>query len=110
MSTSFLALGLAFKWILHYDYKMNKTISWLITCALPLFLFIAGASSFVKAMGISGGIAGGLEGILIVLMFRAAKSKGERKPEYQIKYRPYLAIFLILVYTLGIIYTFYTLF
>lgn len=106
MSTSFLALGLALKWMLHYDYKIPRTVAWLITCLTPLLLFLAGAKSFIGVIGITGAVAGGLEGILILFIARKAKEKSDEKPLYKISLPLILEIILIALFTLGIIYQF----
>ena len=82
MATSFLALGLALVQMYQYDYKMKKNYAWALTCFVPLIIAFAGFTSFSKALNLSGIIAGGLAGILIVLMAMKAKTKGNRKPEY----------------------------
>jgi tyrosine-specific transport protein len=106
MSTSFMILGLALKWMLHYDYKWNKTLAWFITCFIPLGLFLAGARSFINVIGITGAVAGGIEGILLVLIARQAKTKGQVKPAYKMGLGWIFAIILIIIFTAGIIYQF----
>ncbi len=109
MATSFLTLGLALKWMFHYDYNLNKTLAWALTCIIPLTAFLLGIKSFIKTIGITGAIAGGLEGLLIIGMFMKARRKGDRKPEYQLKRNLFIAILLGLVFIGGIIYTIYNL-
>jgi amino acid permease len=109
MATSFFILGLALKWMFHYDYKMPNFFSWALTCFIPLALFIAGARSFIQVIGITGAVAGGLEGIMIVLIAKNAKKrKGKefKKPEYQIGLSWIFAIIIILLFTAGILYQF----
>jgi amino acid permease len=106
MSTSFFILGLALKWMFHYDYGMHNALAWLLTCFIPLGLFIAGARSFIQVIGITGAVAGGIEGILIVLIAKSAKEKSEVKPEYQVPLGWIFAVILIILFTLGIIYQF----
>lgn len=106
MTTSFIALGLAMKWMLHYDYGINKKLSWALTCFIPLAIFLAGARSFIGVIGLTGAVAGGIEGILLVMTARAAKRKGERKPEYSMSLNWFIAALLILLFTAGIAYQF----
>lgn len=109
MATSFLMLGLALKWMLHYDYKWNKSLAWAVTCFTPLVLFLFGARSFINVIGITGAVAGGIEGILIVLMVKQSKKrKGKefKKPEYSIGLPWIFAIIMIILFTAGIIYQF----
>ena len=106
MATSFLILGLALKWMLHYDYKIPKTASWFLTCFIPLSLFLIGIKSFIGVIGITGAIAGGIEGIIIVLTAKKAKEKSQVKPAYSVPLSWILAILLIILFTAGIIYQF----
>jgi len=106
MSTSFFILGLALKWMFHYDYRMPNVFAWFLTCFIPLAIFLAGARSFIGVIGLTGAIAGGMEGILLVLIARQAKKKGKVKPDYQIPLGLILSILLILLFTAGIIYQF----
>lgn len=104
MSTSFLALGLALKEMYQYDYKLRKETAWMLTCLVPLALFLLRIGSFIQILSIAGALVGGTEGILIVLMFRNAKKKGKRKPEYSIKENRLLLIILSIIFVLGITY------
>jgi tyrosine-specific transport protein len=109
MLTSFLTLGLAMKEIYIYDYNLNKFLSWGLTVFVPLIIFLAGASSFIKVIGITGALAGGIDGVLIVLMFWIAKKKGGRIPEYDLGKQKLLGIVLITVFILGFIYQLFNL-
>ena len=102
MGTSFLLLGLAMKWMLHYDYRLSEKASWAATLAVPLALFLLGARSFISIIGITGAVAGGIEGIMIILIAMKAKKKGQRKPEYKIPLNWAIAFFFIAVFLLGI--------
>jgi len=106
MATSFFLLGLAMKWILHYDFKINKKLSWLITVSIPLILFLLGVNSFVGVIGFTGAIAGGIEGILLVLIAKMAKKKGEVEPAYSIPLPWIFAVILMLIFVLGLMFQF----
>src|SRR3989339_605318 len=69
MATSFLTLGLALKYTYQFDFNLKPKTAWFLTVSLPLILFLAGLNDFVKVMGTVGAIGGGLEGILIGLIF-----------------------------------------
>jgi len=104
MATSFLTLGLALKEMYNYDYGLSKKTSWGLTCFVPLVLFLLGFNSFIKIIGYAGSIAGGLDGILIVLMAWKAVKMGDRKPEYRIVKGKLVGIVLMIVFVLGILY------
>ena len=92
--TSFIALGLTLKKVFQYDLKMKKNLAWLITCFIPLGLFLIGIKSFIPVISFVGGIMLGIDGILILLMYQKIKT-GVRR---------FLAYPLILVLIGGIIY------
>jgi len=104
MFTSFLTLGLALKGVYNYDYKMKLHYSWALTCLVPLIVFLLGLTGFVKILGISGALAGGVEGIVFALMFWKAKKMGDRKPEFSLGNQKFVGYLIMVVFTLGIIY------
>lgn len=101
MGTSFLTLGLALRMMLNYDFKINPKIAWALTIFAPLAIMLSGATSFIKAIGISGVVAGGMEGALIILMNWKAKKHGNRKPEYSIRFNWIFAGLLIALFVAG---------
>jgi tyrosine-specific transport protein len=68
--TSFITLGLTLKKIFWYDLKIEKTISWAITCFVPLILFLIGIKGFIPVIAVVGGVMLGIDGILILLMYK----------------------------------------
>jgi len=105
MATSFLALGLALKEMYAFDYDLNDLAAWLATIIPALVLFFALTKSFVGIIGLTGGIAMGVEGILVVLMYQKAKKKGKRKPEYTVKSNRAIEGALMVLFFFGIVYT-----
>lgn len=110
MSTSFLTLGLGLKEVYNYDYKIKKCLSWALACLVPIILFILvfffiREEIFYKTIGLAGGVAMSIEGILLVIMFNRAKRRGERKPEYTIKRSAIISVVLIIIFALGLAYT-----
>jgi tyrosine-specific transport protein len=103
MFTSFLTLALAMKEIYMYDYKIKPFLAWALTVFVPLIIFLIGAKSFIKVIGLTGAFAGGIDGILIVLMFWRARKIGERQPEYKLGKKHLIGILLILIFIMGII-------
>ena len=61
-------------------------------------------NSFFKVLDVTGAIAGGIIGILIVMMIWRAKKYGNRKPEYSIKENRILDIIFVLMFLGGIVY------
>ncbi len=103
LADSFLALGLYLRNTFILDLKFPKITSTMITCGFPLILFLIGFRSFIETIGFVGTIVGVIEGIAIILIFKKAKTKGNRKPEYSLKIPSILLYFLMLILILGAI-------
>jgi len=73
--TSYITLGLTLKKVLWYDLKITENLAWLVTCLIPLILYLAGIKSFIAVIGFVGTIMLGIDGILILLMYRKIKPK-----------------------------------
>lgn len=68
--TSYISLGLNLKGIFHYDYGFSPFKSWISVGAIPIILFLLGATNFISAINIVGSIGLGLTGIFIIMMSR----------------------------------------
>lgn len=96
--TSFLTLSLTLKKVLWYDFNIPKNIAWLITCFLPLLLFVLGLRKFIEIIGFTGAVALGLEGIIVIFLY-----KEFLKDNFKKKVSPALYL-LALVFILGIVF------
>ncbi len=104
MATTFLALGLALKEMYNYDFKLNKNLSWFLATFIPFIAFILGIRNFINVLSITGAVAGGLMGFLVVLMHSRAVKMGDRKPEFRIKSNLVLNLIILLLFIIGVIY------
>ena len=73
--TSFITLGLTLKKVFWYDLKMNKNLSWALTCFPPLILFLIGVKHFIPVIVFVGAVMLGIDGILILSMYKKIKPK-----------------------------------
>jgi tyrosine-specific transport protein len=73
--TSFITLGLTLKKVFWYDLKIEKNISFAITCFVPLILFLLGIKQFIPVISFVGAIMLGIDGILILLMYHKIKPR-----------------------------------
>lgn len=90
--TSFLTIGLNIKKIFWYDYKLNKNLAWLLACFVPLLAFLFGLRNFIDVIALVGAIFGGINGILICLIYS------------KIKKRRVLPALVMLIFALGIFF------
>ncbi len=103
LADSFLVLALHLRNTFMYDLKFSKNFSVVISCGLPLVLFLLGFRSFINIIGFVGTVIGVIEGIIIVLIFKKAKTLGDREPEYSLKIPSILLYSLIAILILGAI-------
>ena len=101
--TSFVAMGLTLKKVFWYDLKIGENLSWAIACFVPFFLFLLGLQDFIKVIGLVGSVGLGIEGILIILMYRKlVETKNKNREESG---RLVFLIYpLIAVLLLGVVY------
>ncbi|HIG92574.1 TPA: amino acid permease [Candidatus Woesearchaeota archaeon] len=104
MFTSSLTLGIALTEIYCYDYKLPRTFSLLLTLAIPLLITLFGLTTFITVLGLTGAIAGGLDGILIVLMYWKSKTLGDRKPEYSLPRHRVLGTIIMVMFAAGMVW------
>lgn len=89
---AFISLGLVLKKVFMYDLNIKKNQAIIIACFPPLILFLLGVRSFLPIISFIGGFFIGIDGILILLMYK--KIGGKKIIIYP----------LSLVFLLGIIY------
>ncbi|GAI23585.1 unnamed protein product, partial [marine sediment metagenome] len=100
-ATSFLIIGNYLKNTFFYDYKIPRWGAAFIAFGIPLILFLIGFRQFIGVIGFVGIIYGVIEGILIILIFKKAKTLGDRQPEYSLKVPSALLYFLMIIFILG---------
>ncbi|MDD5133620.1 MAG: aromatic amino acid transport family protein [Candidatus Nanoarchaeia archaeon] len=108
MFTSFLAISLALREVLNYDFKIKKDLSFLFATFLPLliFLIVRKFASFNTVLNYAGALSGGFTGLMILLMAKKAEKLGDRKPEYKITKNVFVMGAIAIALILGIIFAF----
>jgi len=95
--TSFIMLALTLKKVLWYDFGLDKNLSWFLTCFPPLALFLLGIREFIRVISFTGAVALGLEGIIIVFLYKKFLKRKLLKKMNPVLY------FLVGIFILGII-------
>ena len=90
--SAFIAQGIVFKKVLMYDLGIKHWQAFVITCCTPLILLLLGFKSFIVLISLTGGVLLGIDGILILLMYK------------KIGGRNIIIYPLLLVFLLGIVY------
>jgi tyrosine-specific transport protein len=61
---------------IRYDYKVRKTVAWLMTFGVPFGIFLWGAKNFVAVISFSGAVFGGITAVLVALLYVAVTKRG----------------------------------
>lgn len=103
VAASFLVLGNYLKNALHYDYKVSWFFSVAVACGVPIVLFLFGFREFIKTIGLVGALIGAFEGVIIIRIFRKAKTISAKIPEYEVRVPEFLLYSLTAVFIVGAI-------
>jgi len=68
---------------------------------LPLVFYLIGLRNFLGVTAFVGSIVGLADGVLLCLAYKKSREKGDRIPEYQLKFPNFLVYFTIAVLILG---------
>ncbi|HRH32130.1 MAG TPA: aromatic amino acid transport family protein [bacterium] len=71
--TAFVSVGNSVMNSLLYDFRGRFLSSWWLAVVVPLCVFLFGARDFIQVIGATGGLLGGLSGIVLVLAYERAR-------------------------------------
>ena len=93
--TSFVALGLTLQKVFWYDLKIEKNLAFILATLPPLIFFFLGFNRFLPVIALVGAVFLGIDGILILLMYRKVKKS---------KVKDFLFYPLFSIFLFGIFY------
>ena len=106
MFTAYFILSFSLKDVFKFDLKYSRGLRFFLVSALPILIYFIlhffNLLSFVEILGIGGALSGGLTGVLILIMNKKAKEKGDRKPEFSVPINWFIILLLIIVYIGGV--------
>jgi tyrosine-specific transport protein len=101
VSTSYLIFASYIKNSFINDFKWSRFISYFLVIIGPLLLYCLHVENLVKLISFMGGMLGGLEGVMLVLVLRKAKQQGEIEPPYQVPLNKVLVIVFVTALIIG---------
>lgn len=107
--TSYLTIGLTLKKIFWYDLKFSHSNAWILATFVPMLLYFLGVQNFIKIIAFSAALTALVEGSMVYMMYLKARKKGQRIPEYELHFKKWMLYPLVLLFTVGIITTIWTL-
>lgn len=100
--SSYISIGFDARKSMHYDLKFSKISSNVLVLFFPLALYFLGMQNFIELILITGGIFIGIEGILVLYMWKKANMKNDTK--LIIKIPNYLLLIIGIVYIAVVLY------
>jgi amino acid permease len=98
IATSFLIIAMYFIDSLILDLGLNRKFSKYFVLFLPLVLFLLGFRDFILLISALGVVLGTIDGIIIILCYKKAKTDYEKEPEYELKIPNFiLGIFIFIL-------------
>lgn len=104
ISTSFIALAFALTETFRLDFGFKGFNAWALTVFLPFILFLFGVRNFIEVISLAGSVAIGIGGIILILVYKKVKLKGERTPEYSLVLPGWLLNGIMVLFAFGALY------
>jgi amino acid permease len=105
MVTSFFGVAQAAKETLHWDFKINRRLSWAMAVFLPYGLYISGVANLVEVISFVGAIGGGICAIALVVIFEKMRRQGKKLIMFKSRPPKFIDKLLIFMFILGMAYT-----
>jgi amino acid permease len=107
MTSCFLSIGSSLQLMFQKDFNLRKTIAWVLTVIVPALLFFIGIDNYFALINLSGAVVGGLESILLLIIYWRLRHlyKTGRTPEYKLQQYLPIIIILFLMFLTGLIYS-----
>ncbi|MEK7151546.1 MAG: aromatic amino acid transport family protein [Patescibacteria group bacterium] len=104
-ATILLNLGASLKESFQQDFNFKHRWAWLLTILPPYLLYLSGIRNFVDIINLVGGVAVGVEMIILIFIYVNARKYGERMPEYSIRLPLPVLYLMMLIFAVGAVYT-----
>lgn len=102
--TSMICIAQADREVFWWDFKLNKNLAWALACFTPFFIYLAGLRDITKVVGLTGALAGGILGIVVIYLVIKIKQKCECDSVIKNKINKITVSGLSLLFILGLIY------
>ncbi|MDO8599168.1 MAG: aromatic amino acid transport family protein [bacterium] len=102
IATSFLSLGIYVDEVFQLDFHLSKPTALFLGIMVPIGIFLIGQPEFTKVILVTGGIFGGLDGIIILLTTLRARRMGDRQPEFALRVPAVVHWIVVLMFVAGI--------
>lgn len=105
ISTSFMGLGLALRESLEDVNGLSKFTATFWTLIPPYLLYLLGLRNFIEVVGLVGGVALSIDGIVLLFLYAKARRSGDRLPEFSVRLPMPIIYLLAVVFVVAIVFT-----
>lgn len=104
VATSFLTLSLSIQDMLEFDYGFTKLLSWFLMLIVPLSLFVFGARDFIRVIGFTGAVFGGLFGCMVVALYRRVRNRYCKSDAQCFQLSDKVGVLIAIVFVIGALF------
>ncbi|MBU0636779.1 MAG: aromatic amino acid transport family protein [Patescibacteria group bacterium] len=108
--TSFLTISQDLRESFWWDFKVDKTVAWVLACIVPYLLYLFGLNNLIKIVSITGALGGSAFGIILLWLIFQVKKRPDKESIINNKLNKPIVYFLSLLFILGFIYELTTIF
>ena len=108
IATAYVMLGTALFEMFTIDYRQSSFLSWLLVLLPPVALYLSGFRNFIDILGLVGAVSVGMLAVLLLWAYLRARRMRLRTSELRLNVPTVLVWLLMLFFTIGIIYSFYS--
>lgn len=105
VASSYIMFGLYLKESLLYDLSVNRVLAAVFVFFVPPALALISADGFVGLVNFLGAVFGGLWSLFLIAIYWHARKKGDRIPEYALRFSRATMYLLAAFFISGILYT-----
>ncbi len=102
--TSMISIAEASREVYWWDFKINKNLAWVLACFAPWLIYLAGLRDITKVVSLTGAVAGGILGVVVIYLIIKIKEKCERDSCIKNSINKPAGFILSLLFILGLIY------
>ncbi len=101
VTTTYLIFGSYIKNSFINDFCCSSFISHFLVIMGPIVIYFWHLDNLIRLISFLGGMLGGFEGIMILLVLKKAKEQSELEPPYKMPLNKYLLAILIVAFIIG---------
>jgi len=104
MVTSFLGSAQSLTKTFHFDYQINRHLSWFFAVSIPLLLYFCGINDLISVISFAGGVAGGLISIILLSIVFKSNDDPSKTVLFERKLPKFALYGLVGMFVAGIVY------